>query len=374
VRFDLDRLELKGPPVTLLEDVAASNYGGGQFDFSHNGTLVYLSGKAPEPQKRLEWIDAGGRTRPFFAALDYFGSPALSPDGKRFAVVVGSGGGDLLVYDLEREIPTKLPAARTVLGVIWASDGKHLLYGTAPGTNTGLMWIRADGSTEPQLVIKSDIEDPMVPYYLSPDGKLVVYSQLSSARAGPNSIANLWSLSIDNGDPEHPKAGERQPIGRSRMGGAAISRDGRWLAYSSGDTGLPEVFVRHFADEKITGEGMWQISAAGGAYPLWSKSRNQLLYLTPQGHVMVVDYTVDGQNFRPSKPRPWSDKPIGGISGVPGRTFFNAGFRPYDLTTDGRSIITAQADDQPGETKVNLHVTMLQNWFDELDRRLASAR
>jgi hypothetical protein len=59
VPFDIDRL--KGPPATLLEDVAATNYGGGQLDFSRNGTLVYLSGKASAPVRTLVWIEAGGK-------------------------------------------------------------------------------------------------------------------------------------------------------------------------------------------------------------------------------------------------------------------------------------------------------------------------
>jgi len=115
-------------------------------------------------------------------------------------------------------------------------------------------------------------------------------------------------------------------------------------------------------------EGMSQISTGGASYPLWSKSGNQLLYLTIEGRLMVVDYTADGQTFRPSKPRPWSDTRIGNF-GVPGTPLFNSGFRPYDLTPDGRRVITWKTD-QPADTKINLHVTMLQNWFDELQRRV----
>jgi serine/threonine-protein kinase len=88
--FDIDRLEPAGPPVTLLEGIAASNYGGGQFDFSRNGTLVYLAGPSLErPNVKLVWIDAAGKTQPFFAAPNRFSSPALSPDGKRLAVSIG---------------------------------------------------------------------------------------------------------------------------------------------------------------------------------------------------------------------------------------------------------------------------------------------
>jgi serine/threonine-protein kinase len=111
--FDIDRLEPAGPPAALLEGIVASNYGGGQLDFSPNGTLVYLAGNPTmEAKRKLVWIDTGGKTQPFFAAPDRFNGPALSPDGKRLAIVIGATGrSDLWVYDLEREIPTKLPTA-----------------------------------------------------------------------------------------------------------------------------------------------------------------------------------------------------------------------------------------------------------------------
>jgi serine/threonine-protein kinase len=361
--FDIERLEPKGPPATLLEDVAASTFGGGQLDFSRNGTLVYLSGKASSLTRPLVWIDAAGKKQPFFAAPGYFSGPTLSPDGKRLAVTML--GGDLWVYDLEREIPIKLALAGRAFGVVWAPDGRHLVYGTPPGKKSGgLMWIRADGSGEPQQLTQGDIQFPSLPYCVSPDGRHVIFG-------GPGSPGMLGtkSVTIDTREPDHPKAGEPEPLLISaRMGGVAISPDGRWLAYSAGDSGQPQVFVRPFVDGKVAGNGMWQISAAGGAYPVWSKVSRQVLYESPDTGVMVVDYTADADSFHASKPRLWVDKRIGSTA-ITGNVPFNMGFRPFDLTPDGKRIITWEADEQEG-AKVNLHVTMLVNWFDELRRRL----
>ena len=87
---------------------------------------------------------------------------------------------------------------------------------------------------------------------------------------------------------------------------------------------------------------------------------------------MVVDYTVEGDSFHNSKPRLWTDKQIGTI---PGGTLDLRGgasgiSRLFDLTPDGRRIIAWVPEEQPKEAKVDLHVTMLLNWFDELRRRL----
>jgi serine/threonine-protein kinase len=367
--YDIDRLEPKGPPATLLEDVAVSEYGGGQFDFSGgpagHGTLVYLSGKVSQAARRkLVWIDAGGKTQPFFAAPDRFNHPTLSPDGKKLAVTlrVASASG-LWVYDLEREIPTKLARAENVfMGAVWAPDGRHLVYGTSTGRSGGLMWIRADGGGDPQPLLRED-RKPIIADSVSPDGRLVVFSTPGTGR-------NLFGVTIDTSDPDHPKGGTPEPLPDTpaRLSGGAISPDGRWLAYSSTESPPAQVFVRPFANGKVVGSGMWQISVAGGAHPVWSKAARQLFYVTPQGRVMVVDYTLEGDSFQASKPRLWADQRVGTYleDGAP----FDVGSPSFALTPDGKRIITWVPDEQPKEPKVNLRVTMVVNWFDELRRRL----
>jgi hypothetical protein len=128
--------------------------------------------------------------------------------------------------------------------------------------------------------------------------------------------------------------------------------------------------VRPFANGKIAGSGVSQISSAGGAYPIWSRAadQHQLLYLTSEGRIMVVEHSVEGDSFHNSKPRLWTDKQIGTTSS--GSMPFGAGPPVFDLTPDGRRIIAWEPQEQPKEAKVDLHVTMLQNWFDDLRRRL----
>jgi hypothetical protein len=175
--FDIGRMQPKGSPATLLEDVAASGYGGGQLDFSRNGTLVYLAGKIARNLRQLSQIDAGGKSERLSAPAEPFSSLALSPDGKQLAVTIGTGsGGDLDVFDLQRGILTRLATAGMAFDAMWAPDGKHLVYGTVPGKNTGgMMWIRADGSAEPQLLVKRTDPVPVFPVCIAPDGHRVYF-------------------------------------------------------------------------------------------------------------------------------------------------------------------------------------------------------
>jgi serine/threonine-protein kinase len=212
---------------------------------------------------------------------------------------------------------------------------------------------------------------------VSPDGRFVIIAPGMGAQ----------SLTIDTTDPDHPKAGPTEPLlNTSAMPGGTISPDGRWLAYTSltaGDTpsgasGTPQVFVRPFANGKIAGSGVSQISAAGGAYPVWSRAahQHQRLYATSEGRIMVVDYSAEGDSFNVLKSRPWTDKQILTIPGNAPRGTLdlrqgpNGIIRPFDLTPDGRRIIAWEPQEEPKEAKVDLHVTMLLNWFDELRRRL----
>ena len=184
--------------------------------------------------------------------------------------------------------------------------------------------------------------------------------------AGPGT--GFLGLTIDTSDPDHPKAGTPETLLKNfGARGADISPDGRWLVYTSADSGVGQVFVRAFADGKIAGSSVWQISAAGGVQPVWSKAARQLLYATADNHVMVVDYTVEGDVFHAMKPRAWADKQIGQPSDT------NAPYRSFDLTPDGKRIIAFAPDEGPKGARVNLHVTMLMNWFDEVRRRLPAS-
>ena len=226
-----------------------------------------------------------------------------------------------------------------------------------------MLWIRADGGGEPQRLTRDDTHLGQAPNSVSPDGRFVLFFTVGRG---------LQSLIIDTTDPDHPKPGAVEPLPNlsgNNPFGAPISPDGHWFAYTSGAPGSLQVFVRPFANGKIAGEGVWQISSAGGAYPVWSRApgARQLLYLTPEGRVIVVDYTVEGNTFNHSKPRLWTEKLI---RTAVGGTAFGRGFPFFDLTPDGKRIIAFEQEEQSKEPRTNLHVTMLLNWFDELRRRL----
>ena len=351
--FDPVRGELQGTPAPLLEDVAGNpGTAGGQFDFSQTGTLVYLNGKSPASSRRIAWLDRAGKTYPLLAPGDY-ANFRLSPDGKLLALAVReAGASDISIYDPERDAMTKITFAGHNTNPVWTPDGTHIVCVSESSAGQILSWIRADGAGEPQRLLES--KGIVSPYSFSPDGRRLAYIETTTE------VTNfeIWTLPLDTSDPDHPIPGKPElflhtPFSNSHP---AFSPDGRWLAYLSNESGTNEVYVRPFPGPG----GKWQISSGGGSFPVWSRDARELLYETPDGHIMTAGYTVKGDSFARDKVRQWSSQPIY-VAGV------NVNF---DLAPDGKRVVMFPLPQESEGTKTSVHVTFLLNFFDELRRKM----
>ena len=153
------------------------------------------------------------------------------------------------------------------------------------------------------------------------------------------------------------KAGKPEQFLKSQFADTdpAFSPDGRWIAYVSEETGRREVFVRPFPMR----EQQVQISNGGADFPQWSPSKKELLFRGADNRIMVVDYTVNDNSFAPGKPKLWSDVQL-----------FYPGSLNLDLAPDGKRFIVLNAQETGGDGRSAVHVTMLQNFLDELKRRI----
>jgi serine/threonine-protein kinase len=95
VPFDLERLEVTGPPFLALDGVGSNpNGGSAQFAASEAGTFVYVNqptGSAPMGGAPIQWMDRAGRKTPLRATSTNWGNPRFSPDGTRLAVEINDG-------------------------------------------------------------------------------------------------------------------------------------------------------------------------------------------------------------------------------------------------------------------------------------------
>jgi Tol biopolymer transport system component/predicted Ser/Thr protein kinase len=359
VGFDLDRLEVRGTPAAVLEDVAANAAtGGGQYDVARNGTLVYLSGKSSNASWPVAWMDSTGKMQPLLAAPGQYHTPRFSPDGQRLALSVGPSGtgGDVQVYDWQRDRMTRLTFTQTNVFPIWTPDGRHIAFTSQPPGASFLQWIRADGAGEAQTLLESKVV--LAAYSFSPDGKRLAYTEQAVETGN-----DLWTLPLDGSDSDHPQPGKPELFLRTRFNELepAFSPDGRWIAYTSNESGRYEVYVRPFPGGAPSGSGKWQISTGGGWHPIWSRDGRELFYETLDNRIMVSTYTAKADSFAADKPRPWSNTQI---------LDPNARLWNLDLAPDGKRFAVFPRPDATGEQKGSVHVSVLLNFFDELRRRV----
>jgi serine/threonine-protein kinase len=232
---------------------------------------------------------------------------------------------------------------------LWSPDGKHIAYNSS---QTGLFWIRSDGSGSPEQLTKS--EHILFPGSFSPDGKRLAYTEVI-----PETGFDIWMLPLEGDDQDHPKAGKPEPLLRTPVNerDPAFSPDGRWLAYTSDESGAFEVYVR-----PSTGQGSkWRISAEGGEFPIWSQRQRELFYQTSDNRIMVVPYVVNADSFAVGKPRFWSDYQLARAPSG----------HSMDLSPDGKHFAVLMPP-EPGAH--GTEITFLLNFFDELRRKAPVAK
>jgi serine/threonine-protein kinase len=293
------------------------------------------------------WLDSAGKSTPLVGQPGLYSSPRLSPDGKRLAYIAASTkGSDVWVYDFDRGSPTQV----TFLGVVnrelvWAKDSKHLVY-TA---DNALWWIRADGSGQRQPLLEKMLNPR--PSSFSPDG-LLAFSVNS------RSLPDIWTMPIDLTDPEHPRPGQAKAFLEEPTiveVDPAFSPDGKFIAYSSSESGGAEVFVRPFPGPG----GKWRVSMAGGKFPAWSAATHELLFLGSDDRIASATYSIQGDVFSAGTPHVWSPTPVL-RTGV---------LQNFDVSPDGKRVAILQrpvAEVSGG----SLHAIFLLNFFDDLRRRV----
>jgi eukaryotic-like serine/threonine-protein kinase len=275
VRFDAAGREVRGTPVPIAEGVSTI-LGTAAVSTASRGTVVYLVGgigvAGAGAARSLVWVDRQGHEEPIPLPARTYTYPRLSPDGTKVAVDIRDQENDIWVADLTRLSLMRLtfdPA--NDFYPLWTPDGQRILFnsGATPGAGN-LYWRRADGNG-PLERLTDTTNGPHYPYSISPDGKLLVYQERDS-RSG----ANVGLLFLDFTDAEHGKSTPRtQPLIHSAASeaNAEISPNGHWLAYQSNESGSDEVWVRPFPN---VGNGLWQVSTAGGTRPLWSRDGREL--------------------------------------------------------------------------------------------------
>ena len=344
VPFDLDRLEVTGNPVPVLEGVMISG-GSVQFSFSADGALVYGTGEAlgVAALRTLVWVDRDGREEPLTAEPRAYLYPRISPDGTKVALAMRDQELDIWIWDLTRETLTRLTfdPAQDIYPV-WTPDGQRVAFSSARAGSFNLFWTAADGTGAVERL--TEAPNNQFARAFSPDGTRLVFHE-----AHPDTARDLRVLLLDGERRSEPllanEFDEQNP---------ELSPDGRWLAYQSDASGQEEIYVRPFP---TVDEGRWQISTRGGTRPLWAPDGRELFYLAPGGDVMAVPIQTE-----PTLTAGNGAVLVEGPAVVP-----TAPGRLYDMAPDGQRFLMIK-EGVATESGTPPQIILVQNWFEELKR------
>jgi Tol biopolymer transport system component/predicted Ser/Thr protein kinase len=348
VRFDPEKLETSGAPVPVLQQVSYSAmFGSAKVSFSRSGTLVYRSREIDASRVIIQWMDANGKSQPLLDRPGLFVNPHFSPDGERLAVANDDARSGIWIYDIRRDTLSPLSGEKNATHPAWTPDGRYIVYQSADG----MSFARSDGGSRAGLLNQS--KEFQYPSAFSPDGRTLAFYQ-----SGPQGF-ELWTLPVER-EGEKLTAGKPEIFQGTNFGnrGASFSPDGRWLAYSSNESGSSQIYVRAFPDKG----GQWQVSTNGGTAPIFSRNGKDLLYYDiPDDRIMVASYAPKGDTFVAEKPRVWSAQSVA-------LTMAGAVGAQYDLAPDGKRI--AVATYAGGSPQQNAgHVIFLEDFIDELQRK-----
>jgi len=313
-RFDPAKLELTGPPFAIQERVGGqTSSGAAYFAVSDDGAIALAPQNAIPSERVLVLVDRQGHETELPIPPAAFNFPRFSPDGKTIALSIGSGASsddDIFLVSPAEGRMQRLTFGQGHGHPLWSRDGRFIAYTKGRSGEVGFASKAADGSGGEVMLMPSATMGFCDDWL--PDGKRIAVTDAADSidikilEANHQAVSPLFAS---------PTAAEYAP---------SFSPGGRFVAYTSTESGTDEVFVETFPP----GGGRWQVTTGGGVGPVWSRDGRELFLLDGE-RVMAVDVDTSGV-FR---------------SGTPHELFSG----PYDLRTppvrnfdvgpDGRFIL-----------------------------------
>jgi Tol biopolymer transport system component len=347
--FDASRRQFTGEPVPLAEQVPFyPNFARADFSVSENGTLLYGTFRAQSTA--LVWFDRGGKQIASVPGALGFQRAALSPDEKTIAadrVDPVTQSQDVWLIETARGGKSKLTTNPGLDNMgLWSPDGSRIEYGsTREGEASGSRLKVLSGAGPDERLFRSDDSQIHQTTDWSRDGRLIVY-----ARQDPKTKYDLWVV------PATPDtaSGDRTPTlylqTEFNEHQGRLSPDGRWMAYSSDESGRSEVYVRAFP---VPGARS-QVSSDGGGDPKWRRDGKELFYQSTDLTLMAVTVKAD-TNFTASAPQALFKMPIADRAPIMAQV---SGGSKYQPTGNGQRFLINADIEEPGSPPV----TVILHW------------
>jgi eukaryotic-like serine/threonine-protein kinase len=284
---------------------------------SNDGTVMTTGGFG---RSRLSWFSRDGRELSTVSGANRYVGVRLSPSGDRawLGITDSSGGRDAWILDLDRGVKTRLPTQLVMGNGVWTLDGRRVIYdwiGYEQMGGTSILAREAGGAGSEETLFHSD--RPVRVGGPSPDGRYLLFEQDEK-----DGSSGFWLLPLSAGVESKPA-----PYLKSRavVMNAQFSPDGKWVVYTSTESGQPEIFAQSFPSP----EARIQVSSGGGSFPRWRKDGSELFYRALDGKLMAAPVRFEGTTLQ---------------FGAPVALFrmtepFGLRAYPYDVSADGKRIL-----------------------------------
>ncbi|MEJ2194495.1 MAG: protein kinase [Ignavibacteriaceae bacterium] len=343
-KFNPDKLKIEGEAMPVADNVQYFDAAlSGTFAVSQNGRLVYIQGNTNVQNLALLYINRNSIRK--ISDVVPSNSASFSRDGSKIVSDLydpGERRSDVWVYDINRNVWTRLTFDGNNIVANWTPDGKQITYISNANSPNMMPYIKnADGSGEAESLFESNysVND------ISLDGKYYLMGAINyiSSFSGFDLILTV--------------KGDEDPVTilaatNFNEGFASFSPNMKWIAYNSDESGIAQIYIIPFDPNNTSGiSARWQISVDGGERAKWMNNGKSIYFITPDNKIIGVDVNESGSSLSPDKPYLVFDPQFTTVTNI------------YDISNDGTEIIATI----PRAENTQAGIILVQNWHKEVE-------
>jgi hypothetical protein len=328
-RFDASLKRITSDPVLIAEGVAMDSlFPNLNATASDQGLLAFVSG-GNVAISRPALVDRAGAVEPLDLPPQVYGVVALAPNARQFAVQVGDAVDHIWIQNLDRRTGRKLAIPSSAGWPLWSPDSRRVAVRAWPigqGLEEGAIEVWDVEGTAPSQTLAQ-----------SKGGYPASWSEtlgvIATTMRAADADARITFFSQNGGSPPEGFRGEFP----------SLSPDGRWVAYTSGETGVGEIFIRSIPDGKVKR----QVSTGGGIEPVWNEN-GELFYRVGRRWFATRVTTTPELRWDPDPPRLAFETDFVDTPGV-----------SYDVSPDGQRLLVVKP---AGPPVVQNQISLIVNW------------